>query len=92
VQPELNRYLLARIPLVGDRLFSTCSHPEDPGRTLTVAALSQHEDQNALTETLRDDEHLGAFLSFPLGAKENGFKTRVAGPGRVFADSFRLPV
>jgi hypothetical protein len=73
VQPELNRYLLARIPLVGDRLFTTCSHPDDPSRTLTAAALSQHDERNALTEALQDDEHLGPFFDCPLGDKENGF-------------------
>jgi hypothetical protein len=73
VQPELNRYLLARIPLVGDRLFATCSHPDDPGRTLTAAAMGQHDGRDALIEALREDEHLGPFFTCPLGDKENGF-------------------
>jgi hypothetical protein len=73
VQPEINRYLLARVPLVGDRLFTTCSHPHDPGRTLTAAAMAQHEGQDALIEALREDEHLGPFFACPLGDKENGF-------------------
>jgi hypothetical protein len=73
LQPEPNRFLLARIPLVGDRLFTTCSHPDDPGRTLTAAAMGQHEERDALVEALQEDEHLGAFFACPLGDKENGF-------------------
>jgi hypothetical protein len=73
VKPELNRFLLARVPVVGDMLFSSCSHPERPDVILTAAALEQRTAGNLLTEALREDEHLGPFLSFPLGDKENGF-------------------
>lgn len=74
VRPELNRFLLARLPVVGDTLFSSCSHPERPDQLLTAAVLRQNgEASNVLLEALREDEHLGAFLSFPLGDKENGF-------------------
>lgn len=73
VKPELNRFLLARIPTVGDMLFASCSHPERPDVLLTAAALEHHDATNALLEALGEDEHLGPFLSFPLGDKENGF-------------------
>ena len=73
VQPQPNRFLLARIPVVGNTLFASCSHPEQPDRTLTAAALEQSGDGNALIDALREDEHLGPFLSLPLGDKENGF-------------------
>jgi hypothetical protein len=73
VKPEFNRFLLARIPVVGDMLFTSCSHPEQPGVMLQAATLEQHDATNGLLEALREDEHLGPFLSFPLGDKENGF-------------------
>lgn len=73
VKPERNRYLLARIPVVGNTLFATCSHPEKPEVLLTAAALQEHDADNVLLEALRDDEHLGPFLATPLADKENGF-------------------
>jgi len=73
VQIEVNRFLLARIPVIGNTLFASCSHPEKPRRMLSAAALAHDGDSNALIEALREDDHLGPFLSFPLGDKENGF-------------------
>lgn len=73
IQPEPNRFLLARIPVVAGTPFATCSHPERPDVLLRAAALQQRDGANALTDALREDEHLGPFLSFPLGDKENGF-------------------
>lgn len=73
VVPEFNRFVMARIPVVGNTLFATCSHPDQPDKTLTAAALQQMGATNALIEALRDDQHLGPFFSFPLGDKENGF-------------------
>lgn len=73
VRPEPNRFLLARIPVIGDTLFVSCSHPERPELLLAAAALEQRDDSNALLAALNEDEHLGPFLSFPLGDKENGF-------------------
>jgi hypothetical protein len=40
---------------------------------LTASCLQQTETGNVLTEALRQDRHLGGFLSFPLPCKENGF-------------------
>ncbi|HEY9849060.1 MAG TPA: DUF3616 domain-containing protein [Leptolyngbyaceae cyanobacterium] len=68
-----NRYLLARIPLVGDQLFSECPHPENPDVKLTAATLKTTKKGNLLTEALTDDPHIGPFLSMNLPAKENGF-------------------
>jgi hypothetical protein len=73
VKPEANRFLLARIPVIGNTLFASCSHPEKPQHMLTAATLAHSGNSNALIEALRDDDHLGPFLSFPLGDKENGF-------------------
>ncbi len=85
VKPELNRFLLGRIPVVGNTLFASCSHPKHPDQLLSAAALEQMGETNALIEALREDEHLGPFLSFPLGDKENGFNIEglAARDGRV---------
>jgi len=86
VRPEINRFLLARIPVIGNMPFAACSHPEQPQRMLTAAALEQRGDTNTLIEALREDEHLGPFLAFPLGDKENGFNIEglAVRDGRVF--------
>ncbi len=73
VQPEVNRFLLGRIPVIGNTLFASCSHPEQPQRMLTAAVLKHSGEANALIEALHEDEHLGPFLTVPLGDKENGF-------------------
>lgn len=68
-----NRYLLARIPLVGNQLFNECLHPEIPDVKLTAATLKTTKKGNLLTEALAEDPHIGPFLSMNLPAKENGF-------------------
>lgn len=73
VEPDPNRYLLARIPVIGDTLFSRCSHPACPDQLLTAAALQPTGASNVLLEALREDEHLGPFIASPLADKENGF-------------------
>lgn len=73
IEFESNRYLLARIPLVDGQLFRTCPHPEDPEKELTAAKLEQKKKGNLLTNELKDDRHLGIFLSAPIPGKENGF-------------------
>jgi uncharacterized protein DUF3616 len=67
-----NRFLLARIPVAtGDaqptlvRQFRT-----EDGRVMRAARLSGGRKDNALTCALRDDPHLGPFLSIP--SKDNG--------------------
>lgn len=73
LKPQQNRYLLARIPCVGDRLFRECQHPENPEIKLTAASLERTKTGNLLTEALNGDPHIGSFLSMNLPAKENGF-------------------
>ncbi len=72
VETELNRYLLARIPVIGSELFKSCSHPDDPNQTLTAACLQKSEQGNLLSDALKADDHLGPFLSAALPSKENG--------------------
>lgn len=73
IQREQNRYLLARIPVLDGELLKTCSHPEHPEAEWCAASLPQTEDGNVLITALKDDSHLGPFLTFPLPSKENGF-------------------
>lgn len=73
IKAEPNRYLIARIPVINGELLKTASRPEHPDQKLTAACLQKTEDENILIEALKDDCHLGPFLTFPLPSKENGF-------------------
>ena len=75
-----NRYLLARIPVVrdgdggdDDTSFALAKHidPNDGTRALHAARLPGGRRRNALTDALRDDDHLAPYLEIP--GKENGF-------------------
>lgn len=72
VETDLNRYLIARIPLLGSDLLKSCSDPADPSRKLTAACLQTTHSSNLLMEALQDDLHLGPFVSMDLPSKENG--------------------
>lgn len=73
IKTELNRYLLVRIPLVDGELRQSCPHPDHPESMLRAACLQKTKKRNILMQALKDDEHLGPFLTFPLPGKENGF-------------------
>jgi hypothetical protein len=71
VDPNPNRWTLARIPLAawngtGQELARAL-----PGRRAGVAQLAASSKRSALLEALADDRHLKRFLKLP--AKENGF-------------------
>ncbi|MBD2740026.1 DUF3616 domain-containing protein [Coleofasciculus sp. FACHB-1120] len=70
---EANRYLLARIPVVDGELSKSVSHPEQPDKKLTAACLQKIENSNVLIEALKEDRHLGPFLTTSIPSKENGF-------------------
>lgn len=63
IVPDLNRYVIARIPLSTVDGVPTL---QTPG-----AQLPQHTNGNALMKALRDDPHLKHFLKIP--GKDNGF-------------------
>ncbi len=93
VKTELNRYLLARIPVVGGELVKACPHPDRPDQILKAGWLQKTAQHNILIEVLREDEHLGPFLSFPLPGKENGFDIEgLAVRGNRLFLGFRGPV
>ena len=69
---EGNRYLVARIPVTKKKgvyaLTKNCKHR---GESLSAASLHGNEHGNELTEALKNDPHLAAFLNIP--GKDNGF-------------------
>jgi hypothetical protein len=73
VKQEANRYILARIPVNGDRLCKSCNHPENSEINLTAAKLENIPNGNLLTEALAKDSHLAPFLASEIPSKENGF-------------------
>lgn len=82
-----NRFLLARIPIAVEYDGATpvrALHADD-GSTLCAARLAGGRKHDALTRALRDDPHLGPFLSIP--SKDNGFDIEglaAAPDGRVW--------
>lgn len=73
IETEVNRYLLARLPLKDGMLCKSISHPENPKNQLKAGYLQRTKTGNLLTDALKDDSHLGLFLSVPIPSKENGF-------------------
>jgi hypothetical protein len=73
IETEVNRYLLARIPVKNGTLCKSISHPENPKNQLKAGYLQRTKTGNLLTEALKDDRHLGLYLSVPIPSKENGF-------------------
>ncbi|WP_137173668.1 DUF3616 domain-containing protein [Massilia sp. HP4] len=72
VSADGNRYLLARIPLVGrDGSHELVKETGSKGKRRTAALLRGDEHGNELTALLRNDEHFGPFLAIP--GKDNGF-------------------
>jgi hypothetical protein len=72
VDTDPNRYLLARIPLVGDQLVSTQAERR-------AAYLQKTPEGNVLMTALKQDDYLAPFLAEslpqvrPLPGKDNGF-------------------
>jgi hypothetical protein len=73
IETEVNRYLLARLPMKDGILCESISHPDNPEIHLTAGCLQRTETGNLLTDALKDDSHLGLYLSVPIPSKENGF-------------------
>ncbi|MEG3990981.1 DUF3616 domain-containing protein [Microcoleus sp. S28C3] len=73
IETEVNRYLLARLPVKNGTLCKSISHPENPKNQLKAGYLQRTKSGNLLTDALKDDRHLGLYLSVPVPSKENGF-------------------
>ncbi|MBF2020617.1 MAG: DUF3616 domain-containing protein [Hydrococcus sp. C42_A2020_068] len=67
IKQDKNRYLLARIPLVGDKL-------EKEANNRQAAYLERNPfGTNQLIEVLKNDPYIGDILSINLPGKDNGF-------------------
>lgn len=73
IESELNRYLLARIPLINGKLSAPCPHPDNPNIQLSAAKLEITNRGNLLMEALANDPHLGLFIKAAIPGKDNGF-------------------
>ena len=72
VSADGNRYLLARIPVVeGEGTYTLTKDVMQKGKKRIAAQLRGNAQGNDLTEALREDKRLGAFLTIP--GKDNGF-------------------
>ena len=80
VKQEMKRYLLARIPIIKNQmsgevmLCQSCPNPDVPTQLLTAAHLPYSERGNELMDALKDDEHLGLFISTSPPENKNGHK------------------
>ncbi len=70
IKHDINRYLLARIPVINGKLVKSCQLSD--GTQLTAAALRKTDKNNILMKALKDDEHIGPFLDIDLPSKDNG--------------------
>ena len=70
IKHDINRYLLARIPIINGKLVKSCQLSD--GTELTAAALQKTDKNNILIQALKEDEHIGPFLAIDLPSKDNG--------------------
>ena len=70
ITTDLNRFILARIPIIDGKLVKYCSSVE--GEQLTAACLKTTEKRNILFELLSEDRHLKPFISSSIPSKDNG--------------------
>jgi Protein of unknown function (DUF3616) len=72
IKTDANRYILARIPIVGDTPFKSCFHPDHPEIQLSAACLQTDSESNLLMKALKSDPHLAPFITSGLPSKDNG--------------------
>ena len=70
VTTDLNRFILARVPIIDGKLVKSCSLAE--GEKLTAACLETTEKRNILFELLEKDRHLQPFITAGIPSKDNG--------------------
>lgn len=70
ITTDLNRFILARIPVINSKLIKSCSPQE--GNKLTAACLKTTEQRNILYEALSEDRHLKPFIETSIPSKDNG--------------------
>jgi hypothetical protein len=70
ITTDLNRFILARIPIIEGELLKSCSPIE--GEKLTAACLQTTDERNILFDILKEDIHLQPFINANIPSKENG--------------------
>lgn len=84
ITTDLNRFILARIPVVNGALIKSYSPQEDC--TLRAACFQTTESRNILYEALAEDKHLKPFIESSIPSKDNGLDIEglAAKNGRLF--------
>ncbi len=85
ITTDLNRFILARIPVVNGELIKSCVPVE--GETLSAACLQTIGDRNVLFEALKEDVHLKPFITSGIPSKDNGLDIEglaIASNNRLF--------
>ena len=70
ITTDLNRFILARIPVVDGELIK--SYSPVSGKKLTAACLQTTKERNILFELLKEDRHLKPFITAAIPSKDNG--------------------
>lgn len=70
ITTDLNRFILARVPVIDGELVKSYSPVE--GEKLTAACLQTTGDCNILFEILKEDRHLQPFIQANIPSKDNG--------------------
>ncbi|MEO0927802.1 MAG: DUF3616 domain-containing protein [Cyanobacteria bacterium J06643_13] len=70
ITTDLNRFILARIPIMDGKLVKSCSPVA--GKKLTAAYVETTDDRNILFDLLRQDLHLKPFIEAGIPSKDNG--------------------
>lgn len=70
ITTDLNRFILARVPVIDGELVKSFSPVE--GEKLTAACLQTTTERNILFELLKEDRHLQPFINAAIPSKDNG--------------------
>ena len=70
VTTDLNRFVLARVPIIDGELAKSYSSVE--GEKLTAACLETTKKRNVLYELFKEDDHLKPFIGAAIPSKDNG--------------------
>lgn len=84
ITTDLNRFILARIPVINGELVKSCAPVE--GKSKTAACLQKTDTRNLLFEVLKEDRHLKPFITSGIPSKDNGLDIE----GLAIADNNRL--
>lgn len=73
VTTDVNRFILARIPVINGELVKSYSPADEPEQKFTAACLQKTDNYNLLIDILKKDEHLEPFITAGIPSKDNGF-------------------